>query len=115
MVNQYITAEENLVEAEDKIECAEKQVHEAQTTITERLRSINKDAWGKIENSNGWAYHMNIGHLVHQAADEIKRLEKILQGIDLILAGNRELTEDEIEYGKELESLALEHLKNNIR
>lgn len=87
------------------------QVHEAQVTIVEKLRNIDKKAWAEIENPNGWTYHTNIGLLIHQAADEIERLEKVLQGIDLVLVGKRELTEDEIEYGKELESLALECLE----
>lgn len=50
-------------------------LHAAQSTITEMLRSIDKGAWAEVENPDGWSYHMNIGHLVHQAADEIERLQ----------------------------------------
>ncbi len=52
--------------------------HTAQSTIPEQLRNIDKSAWGEIENPNGTEYHMNIGLLVHQAADEIERLKKIM-------------------------------------
>lgn len=50
----------------------------AQSTISERLRNIDKGAWGEIENPNGTEYHMNIGLFAHQAADEIERLKKIM-------------------------------------
>jgi hypothetical protein len=56
----------------------EQAAQSAQSTISERLRSIDKSAWGEIENPNGFEYHMNIGLLVHQAADEIERLKKIM-------------------------------------
>lgn len=49
-----------------------------QSTVSKRLRSINKNAWGEIENPNGFKYHMNIGLLAHQAADEVERLKKTI-------------------------------------
>lgn len=43
-----------------------------QSSLVERLRSIDKDAWAEIANSNGLIYHMKIGMLAHQAADELE-------------------------------------------
>lgn len=50
------------------------------STLVEKLRAIDRDAWAKVEHPNGWTYHANIGQLIHEAADRIEALEKITEG-----------------------------------
>ena len=47
-------------------------LYTGQSSLIERLRSVDKDAWAEVTNPSGFSYHMKIGMLVHQAIDELE-------------------------------------------
>lgn len=51
----------------------------SKTPIVDLLRRIPRETWVEIVEPSGWSYHTNIGNLLHQAADEIDRLQNNAQ------------------------------------
>lgn len=45
----------------------------AKASLVSQLRGVERGAWAKIENPSGWTYEMNIGLLMHRAADLIAK------------------------------------------
>ena len=47
----------------------------SKTPLIDLLRRIPRETWVEIIEPSGWSYHTNIGNLLHEAADEIDRLQ----------------------------------------